>query len=54
MVDPETCAFAPIAKQIAEDAGKLTDDEENWTDYSEHEVAALRCALAFLWRLVPS
>ena len=30
-------AFAPIAKQIAEDAGKLTDEEENWTDYA-HEL----------------
>jgi len=36
MVDPETQsgAFAPIAKQIAEDAGKLTDAEDNWTDYA--------------------
>jgi len=39
MVDPATQsgAFAPIAKQIAEDAGKLTDEEENWTDYA-HEL----------------
>src|SRR3989337_2036936 len=39
MVDPEkqTGAFAPIAKQIAEDADKLTDEEENWTDYA-HEL----------------
>jgi monoamine oxidase len=39
MVDPEkqTGAFAPIAKQIAEDAEKLTDEEENWTDHA-HEL----------------
>jgi monoamine oxidase len=39
MVDPatQTGAFAPIAKQIAEDAAKLTDAEENWTDYA-HEL----------------
>ena len=36
MLDPEkqSGAFVPIAKQIAEDAGKLTDDEENWTEYA--------------------
>jgi monoamine oxidase len=36
MIDPEkqTGAFAPIAKQIAEDADKLTDAEENWTDHA--------------------
>jgi monoamine oxidase len=36
MVDPEaqTGAFVPIAKQIAEDAEQLTDEEENWTDYA--------------------
>ena len=36
MVDPEkqTGAFAPIAKQIAEDAEKLTDEEENWTEHA--------------------
>ena len=34
MVDPEkqTGAFAPIAKQIAADADKLTDAEDNWTE----------------------
>jgi monoamine oxidase len=39
MVDPEkkTCAFVPIAEKIAEDAGKLLDVEENWTDYA-HEL----------------
>jgi monoamine oxidase len=39
MVDPktQTGAFAPIAKQIAEDAAKLLDKEENWTDYA-HEL----------------
>jgi hypothetical protein len=39
MVDPATQsgAFAPIAKQIAEDAGKLLDKEENWTEYA-HEL----------------
>ena len=36
MLDPEkqSGAFAPIAKQIAEDAEKLTDKEENWTEYA--------------------
>jgi monoamine oxidase len=36
MVNPETQtgAFAPIAKQVAEDAEKLTDKEENWTDHA--------------------
>ena len=36
MVDPEkqTGAFAPIAKRIAEDADKLTDDDDNWTSYA--------------------
>ena len=36
MVDPQTQAgaFAPIAKQIAEDAGKLTDKDENWTAHA--------------------
>ena len=36
-LDPEKQsgdAFAPIAKQIAEDADKLTDKEENWTEYA--------------------
>jgi monoamine oxidase len=39
MVDSatQTGAFVPIAKQIAEDSGKLLDDEENWTDYA-HEL----------------
>jgi monoamine oxidase len=39
MVDPEkkTGAFVPIAEKIAEDAGKLLDVEENWTDYA-HEL----------------
>jgi monoamine oxidase len=36
MLDPEkqSGAFVPIAKQIAEDAEKLTDEEENWTEYA--------------------
>jgi monoamine oxidase len=36
MIDPEkqTGAFAPIAKQIAEDAEKLTHKNEDWTDYA--------------------
>ena len=36
MLDPEkqTGAFAPIAKQIAEDADKLTDKDENWTAHA--------------------
>jgi monoamine oxidase len=36
MIDPETQtgAFAPIAKQIAEDADQLTDEDDNWTDYA--------------------
>lgn len=36
MIDREkqTGAFAPIAAQIAEDADKLTDDDDNWTDYA--------------------
>jgi monoamine oxidase len=36
MVDPDnqSGAFAPIAKQIAEDAEKLTDAEENWTEHA--------------------
>ena len=36
MLDPEkqTGAFVPIAKQIAEDAEKLTDAEDNWTDHA--------------------
>ncbi|MGZ8416371.1 MAG: flavin monoamine oxidase family protein [Methyloceanibacter sp.] len=36
MLNPETQsgAFVPIAKQIAADAEKLTDAEENWTDYA--------------------
>lgn len=39
MVDPQkqTGAFAPIAEKIAEDAGKLYDEEENWTDFA-HEL----------------
>jgi monoamine oxidase len=39
MLNPETQsgAFVPIAKQIAEDAEKLYDEEENWTDYA-HEL----------------
>jgi len=39
MVDPKTGsgAFKPIAEKIAEDAEKLTDEEENWTDYA-HEL----------------
>ncbi len=36
MVDPakQTGAFAPIAKQIAKDADKLTDKDDNWTAYA--------------------
>jgi monoamine oxidase len=36
MVDPEkkSGAFAPIAKQIAKDAAKLTDAHDNWTAYA--------------------
>ena len=36
MLDPEkqSGAFVPIAKQIAEDAERLTDEEENWTEYA--------------------
>jgi monoamine oxidase len=39
MVDPEkqAGAFKPIAEKIAEDAGKLTDADDNWTDYA-HEL----------------
>ena len=39
MLDPgtETGAFVPIAKQVAEDAGKLLDEEENWTEFA-HEL----------------
>jgi monoamine oxidase len=36
MIDPTTKsgAFGPIAKQIAKDAGKLTDKDDNWTKYA--------------------
>jgi monoamine oxidase len=36
MIDPEkqTGAFAPIAKQIAEDAEKLTDKDDEWTAHA--------------------
>src|SRR6478672_3317677 len=36
MIDPakKTGAFAPIAKQIAKDAGNLTDRNDNWTKYA--------------------
>ena len=36
MIDPEkqSGAFGPVAKQIAADADKLTDKEENWTPYA--------------------
>ncbi|MGD9502877.1 MAG: flavin monoamine oxidase family protein [Methyloceanibacter sp.] len=36
MVDPATKsgAFAPIAEQIAADADKLTDDDDNWTKHA--------------------
>jgi monoamine oxidase len=36
MIDPEkqAGAFAPIAKQIAEDQAKLTDKDENWTAHA--------------------
>jgi len=36
MIDPEkkSGAFAPIAKQIAKDAGKLTDKDDEWTRYA--------------------
>jgi hypothetical protein len=35
MIDPATKsgAFRPIAKQIAKDAGKLTDKDDNWTNF---------------------
>ncbi len=37
MIDPKkkSGAFAPIAKQIAKDAGKLTDKHDNWTALAE-------------------
>jgi monoamine oxidase len=36
MLDPETGkgAFVPIAEQIGADADKLTDKDDNWTDYA--------------------
>jgi monoamine oxidase len=36
MLDPEkqTGAVVPVANQIAEDADKLTDDDDNWTDFA--------------------
>ena len=36
MIDPakKTGAFAPIAKQIAKDAGKLTDKNDDWTKHA--------------------
>src|SRR5690349_17304903 len=36
MIDPKkkTGAFVPIAKQIAKDAGKLTDKYDHWTAYA--------------------
>jgi monoamine oxidase len=36
MIDPakKTGAFAPIAKQIAKDAAKLTDKDDNWTAHA--------------------
>jgi monoamine oxidase len=38
MIDPEkkTGAFAPIAKQIAKDAEKLTDKHDNWTAHARN------------------
>ena len=33
----QTGAFAPIAEKIAADAEKLTDEDENWTEYA-HEL----------------
>ncbi len=37
MLDPKkkSGAFVPIARQIAKDAGKLTDKHDNWTSYAE-------------------
>jgi monoamine oxidase len=42
MLDPETGkgAFVPIAEKIAEDADKLTDDDDNWTDEA-HKLDAI-------------
>jgi monoamine oxidase len=42
MLDPETGkgAFVPIAERIAEDADKLTDDDDNWTDEA-HKLDAM-------------
>ena len=36
MIDPakKSGAFAPIAKQIAKDAAKLTDKDDNWTAHA--------------------
>src|SRR5262245_19908531 len=36
MLDPatKTGAFVPMAEKIAEDAGKLTDKDENWTKHA--------------------
>ncbi len=36
MIDPakKSGAFGPIAKQIAKDAAKLTDKNDNWTHYA--------------------
>ncbi|MGA9604081.1 MAG: FAD-dependent oxidoreductase, partial [Methyloceanibacter sp.] len=36
MIDPakKSGAFGPIAKQIANDAAKLTDKDDNWTSYA--------------------
>jgi monoamine oxidase len=36
MIDPKTKsgAFAPVAKQIADDAAKLTDKDDNWTAHA--------------------
>jgi monoamine oxidase len=37
MLDPKKRkgAFVPIAKQVAADAGKLTDKNDEWTDYAQ-------------------
>ena len=36
MIDPakKSGAFAPIAQQIAKDAAKLTDNDDNWTEHA--------------------
>src|SRR5262245_22849664 len=43
----KTGAFAPIAEQIAADAEKLTDKDENWTKYALPSNGAFYSALGF-------